>query len=72
MAVLDRVPAGRVGTRTWDVRPGRAVLTVIAAVLFGLGWVAAKTSRAVWPALAWTGTALAIGWDEARGRPGGG
>jgi hypothetical protein len=37
------------------------VLTVIAAVLFALGWLAGKACVAA----AWCWAALAVGWDEA-------
>lgn len=40
----------------------RVVLTAVAAVLYGLGWMAAKALHgAVW---AWT--AVRVGWVEAR------
>jgi type IV secretory pathway VirB2 component (pilin) len=40
----------------------RFVLTLIAAVLYGIGWVAGKVSLL----LVWCWVALAVGWDEAR------
>lgn len=44
----------------------RVVLTAIAAVLYGLGWTAAKTLAAAWFIAAWTGAAIKVGWQEAR------
>lgn len=38
------------------------VLTLIAAVLYAIGWVAGKVSLLV----VWCWIALAVGWDEAR------
>jgi hypothetical protein len=40
----------------------RLLLTVIAAVLYALGWVAGAVSLLV----VWCWTALAVGWDDAR------
>jgi hypothetical protein len=42
------------------------VLTVIAAVLFGLGWVSFKTFAGAWFVLAWCGSAVIEGWQSAR------
>lgn len=44
----------------------RAVLTAIAAGLYGLGWVTAKTFAGIWFIAAWCGTAVKVGWQEAR------
>lgn len=40
----------------------RLLLTVVAAVLYGLGWSAGVVSLLV----VWCFTALAVGWDDAR------
>lgn len=45
---------------------GVAVLTALAAVLFGLGWVVGWMIRAVWPGLSWVGAALRVGYRDAR------
>ena len=47
----------------------RVLLTVIAAVLFGLGWAAFKTCAITWLAAAWCGSAVIEGWQEARRAP---
>lgn len=44
----------------------RAVLTAVAAVLYGLGWTVAKTLAVAWFTAAWCGTAVKVGWQEAR------
>jgi hypothetical protein len=44
----------------------RATLTAVAAVLYGLGWTVAKTLAGVWFVAAWCGTAVKVGWQEAR------
>jgi uncharacterized membrane protein YedE/YeeE len=66
VTVLERVPLDRIDARARQARPGRAVLTVIAAVLFGLGWLAYKACALSWLAVAWCGAAVAEGWQSAR------
>lgn len=66
-SVLDRVPVDAITERARSARPGRTVLTVIAAVLFGLGWVTCKGLSVAWLAVAWCGSAVAEGWLAARG-----
>lgn len=61
-AVLDRVPVDRITTQARDVHFGRTILTIIAAVFFGLGWVVAK----VWLGIVWCAVAVKVGWLEAR------
>jgi hypothetical protein len=64
--VLDRIPVDRITVEAREVRFGRTVLTLIAAVLFAVGWCVAKLFGVVWLALAWSATAVKIGWTEAR------
>jgi uncharacterized membrane protein YedE/YeeE len=66
MAVLDRIPVDDITVRARQARPGRVILTIIAGVLFGLGWVAYKACAAAWLAVAWCGSAVIEGWQEAR------
>jgi hypothetical protein len=72
-AVLDRVPLERIGERAARARPGVVALTVVAAVLFGLGWAAWRVCAAVrqvavnvWRGAVWCGAAVAEGWVSAR------
>ena len=64
--IAERVPLDRIERRARDAHPGRAVLAVIAGLLFGLGWVAYKTCAGAWLAVAWCGSAVAEGWVSAR------
>lgn len=66
-ALLERVPVDRITAEAREIHPGRALLTVIAAVLYGIGWVAAKTVAVVWLAVAWSYAAVKVGWSDARG-----
>lgn len=65
-AVLERVPLDRISAQAREVHFWRTVLTLIAAVLYGLGWTAAKVLGALWLALTWSATAVRVGWQEAR------
>jgi hypothetical protein len=66
MTVLDRIPVDNITARAHRARPGRAALTVIAAVLFGLGWATYKAFAVAWLAAAWCGSAVIEGWQAAR------
>jgi uncharacterized membrane protein YedE/YeeE len=65
-SVTERIPLDRIDRRARHARPGRAVLVVIASLLFGLGWAACKTCALAWLAVAWCGSAVAEGWISAR------
>lgn len=62
----EEIPLDRITEQARQVRFWRTVLTVVAAGLFGIGWVAAKTCGLVWLGVAWAGTAAHVGWQEAR------
>lgn len=66
--VLDQVPVGRITEEARRVRFGHTVLAVVAGVLYGLGWLAAKAFGVLWLTVAWAGVAVKIGWVDARGR----
>ncbi len=63
---LARVPVTRINERAREIHFWRTVLTLIAGLLFGLGWVVAKGFGGVWLVLTWTATAVAMGWQDAR------
>lgn len=71
--VLDRVPVEQISAQAKDAKPGIAILTVIAAVFFGIGWTAGKAAivvqtlfRGVWRGIVWSGVAVKVGWQTAR------
>lgn len=72
MTVLDRVPVDRITEQARELHPGRTLLTLLAALLYGLGWLAGKTVMGVWFVLAWSFAAVKVGWTDARGGSGGG
>lgn len=65
--LLDKVPVESITTQARQVRFWRSVATVIAACLFGLGWVAFKFFAVLWFGLVWSGCAVREGWREGRG-----
>jgi hypothetical protein len=65
-AVLDRVPLDRITAEAKDVHFGRTVLTAVAGILYGIGWVAARAVILLWRAIAWAGVAVKVGWMDAR------
>lgn len=64
--MLDRVPVDRITTEAREVHFRRTVLTVLAGLLWLVGWSAGKAFTAVWFALAWAWTAVRLGWSDAR------
>lgn len=65
-AVLDRVPVDRISAEAKDIHFWRTVLTGIAGLLYGLGWITAKTFTVLWLAMVWVGAAVKVGWQDAR------
>jgi hypothetical protein len=69
-AALEALAAGFYWGAWASFKALRLVLLVVAAPLWGSGWLA---RRAVWPAARWSWSAVRLGWDDARdGRRGGG
>jgi hypothetical protein len=65
--LADRVPVDSITAQAKQVRPGRAVLTFIAAMLFGLGWVTSRVFAVAWLGFAWSWTAVRVGWESGHG-----
>ena len=61
--IVERVDAE---ARTY--RFSRAVLNIITAVLFAVGWLIGIVFRGVWLVLAWAWAAAVVGFRTARGR----
>lgn len=66
MVTFDAARLDRISTQAREVHLGRLVLTVLAAVLFGIGWAAFKSSAAFAVALAWSIAAVRVGWTDAK------
>lgn len=65
-AILDRVPLDRISSEAREVHFGRTLLLALAGLLYGVGWLAAKSFTLLWRAVAWMGVAIKVGWTEAR------
>jgi hypothetical protein len=63
----DRVPVAEISRQARDVRFGHTVVAVITGVLFGAGWLVAKGFAVTWLAVAWSATAVRLGWQNAHG-----
>lgn len=72
VAWVQRVPVDQISEQAKEVRFWRTVLTMLAGLLFGLGWLAAKGFAVAWLALSWSVIAVRVGWREARGPADGG
>jgi len=60
----DRVPVDEISERARKVSFARTALTVLAGLLFGLGWVVARAFRVAWTAVVWCAVAVQVGWRE--------
>jgi hypothetical protein len=49
-----------IGSRARELHFWRTVLTIVASVLFAIGWIVAR----VWLALAWCMVAVKLGWQS--------
>lgn len=70
--LIDRVPVDRITAEARNIHAGRALLTLVAAVLFAVGWITAKVFIVTWAAIAWGAAAVKIGWQDARRSSGSG
>jgi hypothetical protein len=64
---LDKVPVDTITTQAREVHPGRTALTLVAAALFGLGWVTARVFAVLWLAATWSTVAVREGWRASHG-----
>lgn len=60
------IPLDRISEQAERIKFGRTVLTILAGLLFGFGWVVAKVFAVIWLAVAWSAAAVTVGWQEAR------
>lgn len=62
----EQIPLDRITEEARRVRFWRTVLTVLAGLLFGVGWLVAKGFGVAWLAACWSAAAVRVGWQEAR------
>lgn len=61
-----QVPVDRITAQARELRFWRTLLTVLAAALYGIGWVTYKSFAAAWFVLAWCAAAVKVGWADAK------
>lgn len=64
--LLDEAELDEITRQAREVHPVRALLTLIASVLFGIGWLAYKICAVLWMASAWSFVAVRAGWRTAK------
>jgi hypothetical protein len=67
MSVLAAIPVDRITVQARQIRFGRTMLTLLAGVLFAIGWCLAKSFAVAWLALSWCAIAVQVGWVEGLG-----
>jgi hypothetical protein len=66
MAFIDDSVINRINSEARDVRFSRIMLTILAGLLYGVGWIAARVFGLIWLTLAWSVIAIKVGWQEGR------
>lgn len=64
--LLERVPVEQIRTEARTVRFLPALLALVTAILFGVGWLVGKAFAVLWLALVYAGTAVKVGFRAAR------
>ena len=67
--VLVRVPVEQINREAREIHFWRAVATLLAGLLFAVGWLTAKAFAVLWLALVWSATAVKVGWQAGRAGP---
>ncbi|WP_435111884.1 hypothetical protein [Nocardiopsis synnemataformans] len=77
VAMLNKVPLARISARAGSpAHLGRTLLTLLAAMLYGLGWLLGTAARGLLTGVAavlwavgygarWAAAAVAVGWQDA-------
>lgn len=65
MTFLDDALTDRITVEARETHFWRSVLTVVAGLLYGLGWISYRTLAVAWFVVAWCAAAVKVGWREA-------
>jgi hypothetical protein len=65
-SIAERVPVEQISEQARQARPGVAVAAVVASVLLGVGFLAARSLSVLWLGTAWCAIAVREGWREGR------
>lgn len=63
------VDIARINAEARQIHFGRMVLTVLAAILYAIGWITRKVFVVLWLTLTWSWAAIRIGWRDAAPKP---
>lgn len=69
MVTVDTVVLDRITTQAREIKFSRVLLTVLAGIFYGLGWITARAFGVIWLAMTWTAVAVKVGWQEGRKTP---
>jgi hypothetical protein len=64
--LVDRFQVEEITRQARDIHPLRTLLTWLAALLFGVGWLLCRTFQVLWLAGAWAFVAARSGWRAAK------
>lgn len=64
--LLARIPLEQITREAREIHFWRTVLTLLAGLLYGVGWVVGKALGVLWLAGAWVVAAVKVGYREAR------
>lgn len=70
VAIISGELAGRVRSETERVDVGRMMLTVLAAALYALGWLAAFSFATLAATARWSVAAVRVGWADGKAAAG--
>lgn len=68
LSFMDRIPVEEITREAQQVNFGKALLTLVAGLLFGLAWLAGKFFRVFLVGAAFTVAAVKVGWKESTGQ----
>jgi len=66
MVTVDTVVLDRITKQAREIRFSRVLLTVLAGIFYGIGWITARGFGVLWLALTWSAVAVKVGWQEGR------
>lgn len=69
MAFLDEVMVKQINTQAQEIHFRRALLTVLASILYAVGWITRKLFVVLWLTLTWSWAAIRLGWRDAGPKP---
>lgn len=64
--MLDATALERIQVQAKEIDPVKAILAIVAAIPYVIGWVIAKVFAAVWLVVSWAIAAGKVGWQDAR------